>query len=258
MDESLRQAALQYISEAAAYIRTEMKKGYDVDTKANKDDLVTTVDKNVETMFQEKLAQDFPEHRLMGEEGSFENIHDLDGTVWILDPIDGTVNFVHMGTGFAVSLGIFQDGEPVFGVVYDVMNDELFTAVAGEGAYLNGHALPNVPDRTLSGSLISFNTGWVIHNEKYRELVDKVRGTRSYGSAALELAYVAAGRIDAYLSLRLAPWDVAGGSILVQEARGLVTNLNGEKLDFLHKDSLFAAAPTVYRDITNHLNGHSS
>ncbi|PRO64762.1 inositol monophosphatase family protein [Alkalicoccus urumqiensis] len=250
MDRSyVIEKATAYIKEAQTYIKEKVNTEYGIDTKANKDDLVTDVDKSVEALFQQRINEEFPGHRLMGEEGSHENIHDLDGVVWILDPIDGTVNFVHMGTNFAISLGIFENGKPVYGVVLDVMNDEWFTAEAGQGAYLNGRKLQKLNPVPLEKALVSFNTGWMLKDEKLREVVRTVRGTRSYGSAAIELAYVAAGRLDAYISFHLAPWDIAGGCILIEETGGIATNYKGEPLDFLEKDTLFAANPAVYKEL---------
>lgn len=249
----LKDVAVAYVEEAGAYIKEEMKTAYNIDTKSNKDDLVTDVDRNVELMFKEKIEKNFPEHRLMGEEGSFENIKDLSGVVWILDPIDGTVNFVHMGTNFAVSLGIFEDGEPLIGVIYDVMSDELFVSVKGEGLYLNNIKQPMLKEHPLEEALVSFNTGWVLKDKKLQGIVTKARGTRSFGSAAIELAYVAAGRIDAYISMNLAPWDIAAGYAMMQEVGGITTNYEGEALTFLKKDTLFAANPFIYQAIKEEL-----
>ncbi len=250
---TLKATAESYVREAADYIREKMQFSYGIDTKEDKNDLVTDVDKNVEDLFKNKIKDNFPGHRLMGEEGSFENIKDLEGTVWILDPIDGTVNFVHMGTNFAISLGIFEDGEPLIGIIYDVMNDELYTSIKGEGAYLNEEKLPELSHRSLDESLVSFNTGWVLKDEKLQRIVRKVRGTRSYGAAAIELAYVASGRLDAYISMKLAPWDIAAGYALLQEVGGVATNYKGEELQFLSKDTLFAANPAVYKEIKEEL-----
>ncbi|WP_147802442.1 inositol monophosphatase family protein [Alkalicoccus halolimnae] len=254
MDKNmLKDTAVSYVKEAADYIREQMKYTYGIDTKEDKDDLVTDVDRNVEKFFKDKISKNFSEHRLMGEEGSFENIKDLDGVVWILDPIDGTINFVHMGTNFAISVGIFEDGVPLIGVIYDVMNRELFVSVKGEGAYLNDQRLPLLKERPLDEALVSFNTGWVLKDKDLQSVVEQVRGTRSYGVAAIEIAYVAAGRLDAYISKKLAPWDIAGGCALLNEVGGVATNYRGEKLTFLDVDTLFAANPSIYKQIEKEL-----
>lgn len=246
-----KQQAEAWMREAADYIRWQMHEQLDIKTKEHKNDLVTHVDEGVENFFITKLAQMYPSHRVMGEEGSFKKIDDLSGVVWILDPIDGTMNFVHQKSFFAISLGIYVDGEPAAGLVYDVMADELYSAVAGFGAFLNGKPLPKLSSVNLDESILSINPGWASKDESVRNLIEIVRGARSYGVAALEMAYVASGRLDAYISLNLAPWDVAGGMILLQETGGLVTNMQGESLTLLKKDSLIAANPSIHHGLVN-------
>ncbi|PYZ93287.1 inositol monophosphatase [Salipaludibacillus keqinensis] len=249
--EKVKQQAEEWIREAALYIKKEMKGSFAVNTKAHQHDLVTDVDKNVEAFFLEKLSETFPTHRLMGEEGSFEQIKDLSGIVWILDPIDGTINFVHQESNFAISIGIFLEGEPIIGFVYDVMRDELFSSFKGNGAYLNGEPLPKLPKNALNESILSFNAGWMLKDRRLEKLVHSSRGIRSYGVAALEMAYVASGRLDAYISFNLAPWDIAGGYALLQEVGGKATNFRGEALNFLEKDTLIAANPWIHDEIIN-------
>ncbi|TMW73046.1 inositol monophosphatase family protein [Alteribacter natronophilus] len=255
MNEQSRKAlydtALEWTYESGKHIREKMENTYNVDIKAHQHDLVTDVDRSVEQFFRDRVKKSFPAHRIMGEEGLGENVEDLKGTVWIIDPIDGTVNFVHQGCYFAVSVGIFHNGEPVAGIVYDVMADEMFSALAGKGLWLNGKPLPQLADTSIDEALLSFNNGWMMKDRRLEELVRQSRGIRSYGAAALEMAYVACGRIEAYISFNLAPWDVAGGYVLITEAGGTVTNYTGEPLTFLKKDTLLAANASVYHTITD-------
>lgn len=244
-----KQQAEAWIREAADYIRWQMHEQLDIKTKEHKNDLVTHVDEGVESFFIKKLAETYPEHRVMGEEGSFKKINDLSGVVWILDPIDGTMNFIHQKSFFAVSLGIYVDGQPAAGLVYDVMADELYSAVSGFGAFLNGKPLPVLNRVEIDESILSINPGWASKDDSVQDLIETVRGTRSYGVAALEMAYVASGRLDAYISYNLAPWDVAGGMVLLEETGGLVTNLKGNPLSLLKKDSLIAANPSIHRGL---------
>ncbi|PYZ97843.1 inositol monophosphatase [Alteribacter lacisalsi] len=252
---NLYDTAVKWTKEAGLHIREKMANTYNVDTKAHQHDLVTDVDRSVEQFFRDKVKETYPDHRIMGEEGLGEDVHDLNGTVWIIDPIDGTVNFVHQGCYFAVSIGIFHDGEPVAGVVFDVMSDELFSALAGEGLWLNEQSLPRLAEKAIEESLLSFNSGWLMKDRRLEELVNQSRGIRSYGAAALEMAYVACGRIEAYISFNLAPWDVAGGYVLIREAGGTVSNFKGNPLTFLKKDTLLAANANVYTEITEILDG---
>lgn len=245
----VKKLAEKWTREARDYILEQMKETFSVTTKAHQHDLVTDVDKNVEKFFLEKISHTYPNHRLMGEEGSFEEIDDLKGVVWILDPIDGTINFVQQKNNFAISIGIFEDGVPIIGVVYDVMGDEMFLSLKGEGATLNGIKVEPLPKVSLNESLLSFNAGWMLEDRKLERLLKESRGIRSYGVAALEMAYVACGRLEAYISFNLAPWDIAGGYALLQEVGGKVTNYDGEPLTFLEKDTLIAANPWVYEEI---------
>ncbi|MCD8509238.1 MAG: inositol monophosphatase family protein [Bacillus sp. (in: Bacteria)] len=239
--ENIFNMATEWTREAGKYIREKMKSSFAVTTKANQDDLVTDVDKAVEAFFQKKINSVFPEHRLMGEEGSYESVKDLDGIVWILDPIDGTVNFVHMESYFAISIGIYSEGEGLIGIVYDVMNDELFSSLKGQGAYVNGRKLPRLEEVRLQESILSFNAGWILKDRRLETLVAEARGIRSYGVAALETAYVAAGRLDAYISFNLAPWDIAGGTVLLREVGGIATDFEGNELTFLTKGTFFCS-----------------
>ncbi|WP_088033595.1 inositol monophosphatase family protein [Evansella clarkii] len=247
--KELFNTATDWTREAGEYIRKKMKESFSVNTKSNQDDLVTDVDKGVENFFEQKLSDKLPDHTLMGEEGTAESVKNLDGTVWILDPIDGTMNFVHQESFFAVSLGIFENGEGIIGIVYDVMNDEMFSCLKGEGAYVNGRKLPELKEVPVHESILSFNSGWILKDRRLEKLVKESRGTRSYGSAALELAYVAAGRLDAYISFNLAPWDIAGGYVLIKEVGSTVTNYEGKDLDFLNKGTLLAANPYIHNNI---------
>lgn len=245
----IKAAAENWTYEAAEKIKHEMNEDYKIETKAHEHDLVTEVDKSVETFFKEKLCCVYPEHRLMGEEGSFESIHDLNGIVWILDPIDGTVNFVHQRMGFAISVGVYLNGEPLVGIVYDVIQDEMFSSVKGGGAYLNGLPLAALYESRLETSLLSFNTGWILEDRRLEMLIERSRGLRSYGAAALEIVYVACGRLDAYISFSLAPWDIAGGVAILQEVGGIASDYEGNELSFLEKGSFLAANPGIHDDI---------
>jgi myo-inositol-1(or 4)-monophosphatase len=252
--ESIAAIAKQWVLEAGQTIRTSFEMKLDIQTKSNANDLVTNMDREVEQFFIKKVRETFPDHKILGEEGFGDDLENLDGVVWLLDPIDGTMNFVHQQRDFAISVGIFEDGVGKVGLIYDVVRDELYHAVRGNGAYLNEKKLSELPQVDIQKAIIGINPTWLMENRRIDHnllipLARDARGLRSYGSAALEMAFVAAGRIDAYVALRLAPWDFGGGSILVEEAGGSVTNLKGEKLDFLTKDTLLVAKPGLHEKI---------
>jgi myo-inositol-1(or 4)-monophosphatase len=190
----------------------------------------------------------------MGEEGFGDKLEGLEGIVWMIDPIDGTMNFIHQQRNFAISLGVYENGVGKIGLIYDVVHDELYHAISGNGAYLNEKPLAGLEETTVKESIIALNATWVMENHRIDHnlmvpLAKDARGTRSYGSAALEMVFVATGRVDAYLSTRLSPWDFAAGAVIIEELGGIVTNLRGEKLNFLSQDSLLAAKPGLHQSI---------
>lgn len=251
--------AKSLIKEAGHIIRNSFFETIDVDTKADANDLVTNIDRNIEQFFISRIQRDFPGHKVLGEEGFGDDVRTLEGVIWLLDPIDGTMNFVHQKRNFAISLGIYLNGIGRLGYIYDVMNDELYHAEKGEGAYFNDERLPMLEITPLAEAIIGVNASWVapnrrIENGPIADMVDKCRGTRSYGSAAMELAYVSSGRIDAYLSLRLSPWDIAGGMVIAEEVGAIATNLKGEKPDLLRQDTFIVARPGLHNEILkNHI-----
>ncbi|WP_455675872.1 inositol monophosphatase family protein [Pradoshia sp.] len=246
--------AVQWIKEAGQRITQSFETILDIETKSNMNDLVTNMDKDVEHFFIEKIAERFPDHIVLGEEGSGHDLKELDGVVWIIDPIDGTMNFVHQQRNFAISIGIIENGVGKIGLIYDVVHDELYHSIRGEGAFLNDKRIEPMKEAKLEESIVGLNAIWLTDNKKIdkditAKLVRDVRGTRSYGSAALELIYVATGRMNAYISMRLAPWDFAGGSIIIEELGGVVTDLQGNPIHYLKKSSLIATTPKLHEAI---------
>lgn len=239
------------IKEAGHRIRNSFISDITIETKSDANDLVTNIDKEIEQFFIERIRRDFPGHRIFGEEGFGDDIQHLEGVVWMLDPIDGTMNFVHQKRNFAISLGVYENGTGQLGYIYDVVNDDLYYAVRGEGAYYNDEKLKPLIDTSIAESIVAINASWLAPNryldhEAAIRLVQTVRGTRSYGSAALELAFLASGRIDAYVSMRLSPWDIAGGAVIAGEVGAVMTNFKGEAANLLKQDTFIAANPSIH------------
>ncbi|MEH7108013.1 MULTISPECIES: inositol monophosphatase family protein [Bacillaceae] len=252
--EEIYSHAKEWVKEAGNRIKASFDQTLNIETKTNPNDLVTNIDRETEQFFIQKIKKAYPEHRIMGEEGFGDEINDLNGVVWLIDPIDGTMNFIHQQRNFAISVGIYENGIGKIGLVYDVVHDELYHAQVGKGAYLNDKPLPRLQETSVQESILALNATWVMENHRIDHnllipLVRAARGTRSYGTAALEMIFVATGRVDAYISLRLSPWDYGGGTVIVEELGGVVTNLRGRKLDFLTKDSLFVAKPGLHETI---------
>ncbi len=247
--------AKDWIMTAGKRLKSSFEENLNIETKANANDLVTNMDKEIEQFFLDNITETFPTHRILGEEGMGKRITDLKGVVWIIDPIDGTMNFVHQQRNFAISIGIYEDGVGKIGLIYDVVQNELYHAIKGKGAYLNNMKLTNLKKVSISEMILSINATWLMENKRVDHqiltpIIKDVRGTRSYGSAAIEMAFVASGRIDAYMTMRLAPWDFAAGSILIEEVGGEITTMSGNPLDYLNGSSLFVSKPGLHQAIS--------
>lgn len=200
-------------------------------------DVVTELDLASQKVILEMIRESFPNHGILAEEGSGEP--NLSGPVWIVDPLDGTTNFVHGLPLYSVSICLALDGRPLAGVVFDPERDELFSARAGQGAWLNGEPMAVSDVSGLDQALVV--TGFAYDLEKHleedlqmlRKMLLATQGMRRLGSAALDLAYVACGRMEGFWEQGLKSWDMAAGVLLVEEAGGRVTDLGGGEFDLL-------------------------
>ncbi|WP_053219804.1 inositol monophosphatase family protein [Virgibacillus senegalensis] len=253
--QKLFETAKQWILEAGENIRAVINEPLKIDTKSNANDLVTHMDQQTEQFFIDKIRKQFPDHSILSEEGYGDQLESDKGVVWIIDPIDGTMNFVHQKRNFAISIGIYQDGIGEIGLIYNVMDDVLYAAQRGNGAYRNEEKLqPLKQELPLEEAILILNNFWTgpnlkIEETKMQALVRKVRGTRSYGSAALELAYVAEGIADGYLTMKLAPWDIAGGLVLVSEVGGMTTRADGSPIHILEENTLLSCNPKIQQEL---------
>ena len=202
-----------------------------VETKRSPVDLVTEVDRASERLISRTLLRAFPDHGIQGEEGALRR-----GTAdyrWIIDPLDGTTNFVHGVPLFGVSIGLLRRERLQAGVIYDPIRRELFVAVRGRGAFLNGRRLRVASTRDLARSLLStgFSTTFQVHAARYlrwfRIFESNSHAVRRIGSTVLSLAYVAAGRLDGFYEQGLWAWDMAAGMLLVEEAGGRISDFHG-------------------------------
>ena len=225
---------------AGALLRGFYEKGVATEYKGDVD-LVTEADRASEAMIRERLAAAFPAHGIYGEEGTRDQ---MDSEFrWYVDPLDGTTNFAHGFPAFCVVLGLERraaglakdaDGEMVAGVIYDPLRDEMFSAERGRGAFLNGRAIHVSKTKMLQEALTA--TGFPSQKRHrspnvhfYHEVTLRSHGVRRAGSAALDLAYVACGRLDGFWEFNLNPWDTSAGYLLVEEAGGTVTHFDGGK-----------------------------
>jgi myo-inositol-1(or 4)-monophosphatase len=232
--------ASQIAREAGAVLRDFYAKGVETEYKGDVD-LVTVADRTSEKLIRERLAKAFPTHGIFGEEGTRDR---LDSEYrWYVDPLDGTTNFAHSHPQFCVSMGLAkrvagapegEDGQLVAGVIYDPLRDELYQAERGKGATLNGRPMRVSKIAKLAQSISA--TGFPSRKRHespnvhfYHEFTLRSHGVRRSGSAALDLAYVAAGRLDGFWEFNLNPWDTAAGILLVEEAGGRVSGFANQE-----------------------------
>ena len=214
-------------------------------------DFVSEIDRAAESAIVETLLEAYPDHAILAEEGTAKGENAEAENVWIIDPLDGTTNFLHGFPQYCVSIALAHKGQVTQGVIYDPVRNDLFTATRGRGAYLNDRRI-RVSRRTqlkecLIGTGFPFRDGSFLdaYLAMMRTMIEHTAGLRRPGAAALDLAYVAAGFYDGFFEVGLNPWDVAAGSLLVLEAGGLIGDLSGEG-DYLHGGEVIAATPKIF------------
>ncbi len=224
-------------------------------------DFVSEVDNTAEDAIINVLLEAYPNHSILAEESGARGDPSKSEYQWIIDPLDGTTNFLHGFPQYAVSIALKHRGVLTQAVVYDPSGNELFTASRGRGAYLNDHRLRVSKRDQLSDCLIG--TGFPFrefsHMNAYlaifKDIMPKVAGIRRPGSAALDLAYVAAGRYDGFWELKLSPWDIAAGCLLITEAGGLVGDLEGNDT-YMQSGHIVAGNPKIFGQLLQVITPH--
>jgi len=232
--------------DAGTFIRKEAK-GFDIskiENKGRSNDLVSYVDKETEKTLVAGLRKILPEAGFIGEEGTSEE--GKDNLQWVIDPLDGTTNFLHGMPSYSISIALIQGNVILIGVVYEINLDECFYAWKDGGAFLNGNKITISPVQQLERSLIATGFPYSLRGktdqyfEIIKHMVNHSHGLRRLGSAAVDLCYVACGRFEAYFEFNLHIWDIAAGILLVKEAGGKVTDYSGGE-DYLYGKELLAA-----------------
>jgi len=251
--------AAEIAREAGARLREYYAQGVETEYKGDVD-IVTVADRSVEKLIRTRLREEFPDHGVYGEEGTRER---MEGEFrWYVDPLDGTTNFAHGFPQFCVSMGLEhraagtpagEDGTLVAGVIYDPLRDGLFTAERGQGAQLNGKPVrvsrtPELAEALLATGFPSRKRHASPNIHFYQEFTLRSHGVRRAGSAALDLAYVACGRMDAFWEFNLNPWDTAAGILLVEEAGGRVTDFAGRRFQ-LKSEEILASNGLIHEEL---------
>jgi myo-inositol-1(or 4)-monophosphatase len=255
--------AVKAARRAAAVIN---RASFDIDrvtiTEKQPNDFATDIDQAAEQAIIETLLKAYPDHAILAEEsGASANLNDESEYAWIIDPIDGTVNFMHGYPNHCISIALAHRGVVTQAVVYDPVRNDLFTATKGAGAYLNDKRIRvNKLDRVANALLASGHAPGPKAIDEYMKMyafmAERCHGVRNSGSAALELANVAAGRLDGFYQKGLKQWDIAAAALLVTEAGGIVGEFNGES-DYMKKGDLIAASPKVFGQMVNLLSAYA-
>jgi myo-inositol-1(or 4)-monophosphatase len=228
----LHDLAVELARRAGDIQRERYETDISIETKSASIDLVTEVDRECEALIVAGIESARPADAILAEEGGGED-SGASGWRWVIDPLDGTTNYAHGFPRFCVSIGIERDGQCEIGVVYDPLLDELFHAVRGARAWLGERALDVSREPELGQALVATGFAYDVHKShednltSFAHMLKAARGIRRDGSAALDLCYVAAGRLDAYWEFKLHAWDVCAGNLIVQEAGGRVSNVKG-------------------------------
>jgi len=228
--------------EAGEIIRDGFGKNFSIEFKTNESNLVTGIDKKSEKHIIDFITKKYPTHSLLTEEsGEFNNSSEY---IWVIDPLDGTSNFAHSLPIFSVSIGLQKNGVTIAGVVYDVMRNEIYSAELGSGAYCNDVKISVNKNDNLRRSFLVTGFPYDIDKNPYHAIeifvamLKRSRAVRRLGSAAIDFCYVAKGVFDGFWEVHLHPWDISAGKLIVEEAGGMVTNFNGEKIDIFSKQIL--------------------
>jgi myo-inositol-1(or 4)-monophosphatase len=264
---SFLETACKAAKQAGKMILSQVSKEMATEKKSSNFDVVTEIDKRSERMIRSCILESYPTHSFLGEEETYVSTQPIGKTLedarnipylWIVDPIDGTANFIHGIPGFTVSIALACHGELVLGVIYDPCRDELFWAERGKGSYCNGDPISistveRAVDCVIATGFVSTSEFREINIASMEQIGKEFRTIRVLGSAALHLAYVACGKLGAFWEYGLSVWDVAAGVLLVKEAGGMVTSTEGETYQ-LSNQNIIASNVKVHPTILNCLS----
>ncbi|MGT2846352.1 inositol monophosphatase family protein [Streptococcus massiliensis] len=247
--------AKQIVLEAGEFLRTHRLDELNISQKTSQTDLVTQMDRQVQQSLIEKIQKCYPADHILAEEDGVR--HDIsDGNVWVIDPIDGTTNFIVQHSDFAVMVAYFEKGVGQFGLIYDVMADQLLYGGGEFPVYCNEQILPTFTSSELKMSLLSINAGMFEKNQwGLADLAAKSLGVRVYGSAAISFSRVLTGKLLAYFTC-ICPWDYAAASIMGEKLGYVTLTLNGDKPNFQSQQAIMMVPHCMQEEFLNYLKSH--
>lgn len=253
------QHAMKWVREAGAFVREKLNQTLDITIKTGHSDLVTEVDHEIEAFLVNNIKQYYPLHNILGEENIGNHFSDSP-YVWIIDPIDGTSNFINRRKDFAISVAFCKGNQGVFGIVYDVTAGKLYHARNGSGAFLNDTPLQSInKPALLAEELIAVNTPWkhseVMESwERLYKLASEARGVRVYGATTIELCELATGGLGGYAQYFVNAWDYAASRIILEEIGGKFSDLDGNDIDMIYKGGVVAASEIIHAQMIRTLS----
>jgi len=251
--------AIRIARRAGLVLKNRLTTEFEVEYKGEVD-LVTEMDHIAQNIIADEIRTGYPGHGILAEEDLDDK--GLDGHIWIVDPLDGTINYVHRFPVFSVSIAIVYRGETICGVVHNPISEETFSAVKGEGASLNGQPISVSITADLNRSLLATGFPYNIRDndetnlDNFGKMAVRAQGIRRCGSAALDLCFVACGRLDGFWELNLKPWDIAAGVLIVKESGGLVTDFEGKPV-ILDGARVIASNQRIHREMVQILDSHA-
>jgi myo-inositol-1(or 4)-monophosphatase len=238
--------------EAGDIVKKSFNKNIKVSYKSNEKDLVTEVDRLSEKYITDFIKKKYPSHGILAEESG--SIKEGDEYLWVIDPLDGTVNFAHGLPLFSISIGLRKNKQTIAGVIYDIMQDKMYSAEKGSGAYADSVKIEVTRNDVLGHALLVTGFPYAIAANpdnalgKFTALTMAARGIRRLGSAAIDLCYVARGIFDGFWEVYLNPWDMCAGKLIVEEAGGLVTDFDGNEMDIYSK-RILATNGKIHKEV---------
>jgi len=250
---NLTQTAIEAARQGGAILQDFAQKGFSIESKGESINLVTEADLQSEKAIIQSIRKAFPEHQILSEEQGLQDIpqHPIK---WIIDPLDGTVNFAHGFPMYNVSIGVEYEGTCIIGAIYDPTRNELFLGQQGRGATLNGKPIHVSAAPKLAEALLVTGFAYDIHTATDNNLKEfgaftvRAGGMRRTGTAAIDLCYIACGRLDGFWELQLKPWDTAAGKVIVEEAGGKITNYAGEPYS-IYGETLLATNSHIHQEM---------
>lgn len=244
----------EWLKEAEQMIAKSVNSELEIDTKSDRSDFVTNMDRNIEEVLVNKIRSHYPNDKIVSEEGFGDDpagINMAEDTVWFLDPIDGTMNFVIQDEKYVVMLAVFEKNVGMQSYIFDVTNDKLYWAIKGNGVYCNRQLLPKMKDTPLQDGLFASNTKFLSYDQTglNAEVLKQSMGVRALGSAGLEAVEIAKGNTVVYVTYGLNAWDIAPGVMMIRENGGTVTRFDEKPLNLLEKAPLILGTHAANKDV---------